>query len=205
MSEELPNSDLRFANDPSAYFSDPNHAQLLVAEALACQGTPFSEGACARGSGFDCVSFVEHCMAVAGLPQFRFPRAEFDYRPHVHNDKILDYLRGRYQLIGLDGQSSIEPQSADLAAIFAELNLEETLPAPDWPNDYETGLMVGDLLVMRGKVGIWHLPFMLDSRQFIHCAWPGGVTQPTDIMPPNYRTAVKAIFRASAVALHASV
>jgi hypothetical protein len=81
--------------------------------------------------GVDCVGFVEEVMREAGLPRFEFPRTDHDYSRHVHNDKILDYLRGRVD----------DVQSAQLATLFAELPIVDHNPV-------ET-VMPGDILVLK--------------------------------------------------------
>lgn len=173
------------------FFEDPAHIALFVAEARSWDGTPFGEGrAKGKGGGIDCVGFAEEPLAVAGIERFDFPRDEGDYRPHAHNDKILNYLRGLHP----------DPQSAILAARFAELDVDEMIPDVKWPNEVVTGLMTGDALIMRGDAGIWHMPLMLDSREFMHCAWPLGVTQ-GDVTSPNYRSKIRALFRARAIPL----
>lgn len=171
------------------FFADPERAALFLAEALSWEGTPYGEGrAKGRGGAIDCVGFPEETMAAAGIERFNFPREEADYRPHVHNNKILDYLRGLHP----------DPQSAVLAARFAELDVDETIPDLKWPEEVFTNLMMGDLLIMRSDKGIWHMPVMLDSREFMHSAYPLGVTR-ADVTPPNYRKAIKALFRARAL------
>jgi hypothetical protein len=203
------------------FYSDPAKVVLHNTEAISWRGTPFvgrgrSKG---KGGGIDCVGFIEENHAAAGIERFNFPREEGDFHPHNHNDKILNFLRGKATIdnglapdepqvvksgnvtISVESPAAekrvIDPQSKILAARFAELNVEEMFEkSKTWPHPIMTRLMPGDMVIMRGGIGIWHITSMLDERNFIHCAWPGGVTQPTDITPPNYQKAVKAIFRA---------
>jgi hypothetical protein len=55
--------------------------------------------------------------------------------------------------------------------------------------------MPGDLLIIRPRTGIWHLPIMLNDRMFVHCAYPGGVTE-GDITQEDFRSRIVAAFRA---------
>ncbi len=174
------------------FFSDPAAVTLVRNTADSWDRTPFAQGSKAKGptGGIDCVGFVEEVMRETGVaPAFNFPRSDADYKGHAHNDKIVDYLRG---------QKTDDPQSAQLARIFAKLeNIEELVPKAEWPNRLviNTGLMPGDLLVIQPRIGIWHLPIMMTDRMFKHCAFPGGVTE-GDITQEDYRSRIVAIFRA---------
>lgn len=121
-------------------------------------------------------------MAAAGIESFSIPRTEADYSRHIHNDRILDYLRGRTD----------DPQSLGIAARFAELPVIE--------NDPIEPLMAGDVLVLkhgseRTMLGVWHMPVMMTHRKFMHCA-PGVGVNEGNIDDSTYRQRLKAHFRA---------
>jgi hypothetical protein len=171
------------------FFDYPEHRAALQAELPTWRGTPFHEGGRVKGKGggTDCVGFGElNLFAVKLIPEFSFPRTETDFKGHVHNTKILDYLRGK-----MPG-----PESALLMSIFSELVVDEILPPMKWPAPVVSHALTGDLLIMKGNaVGVWHLPIMFDDRIFYHCAWPNGVTE-GDATQPMYRDRIRAIFRA---------
>ena len=171
------------------FFEDQAKAEAIRAELNSWRGTPFHQGGRSkgRGGGTDCVGFCELVMHATGVvPEFVFPRRPEDFSPHVHNDKILDYLRGKRS----------EPESALLAAAFAEMNLDELMPkSACWPFAYTSNALAGDLAIMRLGIGQWHMPIFLDERNALHCTRPDGVTE-CDMTAPNYRDRVVAIFRA---------
>lgn len=176
------------------HFDQPNAVSVFQAEIRTWPGTPFHQGGRSKGKGggTDCVGFVELVLNAVGLlPEMVFQREEQDFSLHVHNDKILNYLRGKRP----------EPESGFLASIFEELKIDDVVPkSKKWPFFYESRAMPGDLLIIRTGVGQWHMPLMYDNRSFFHCAFPQGVTE-GDITAPNYREKTKAIFRARAVPL----
>lgn len=162
------------------FFSDPAAVARLVAEAHALRGKPFHQVT------NDCVWLAERLHVASGsVAAFNFPRTPTDYSRHVHNDKILDYLRGEHS----------DPQSASLAQTFAELPLPEKKQLSAFRFDYEPPFMPGDLLIMRTGKGLYHMPVMITDRAFIQCAYPDGVSE-GDILAPNYRGYLIALFRA---------
>jgi hypothetical protein len=183
--------------DPAlCYFSDAARRETFRAVGYSWLGTPFREHSRAKGlgGGIDCVGFIEEWFFEAGAaPRFNFPRTDGDYKSHLHNTRILSFLRG----------ADPDPQSAILHSLFVELtNLDELVPVAAWPRPANhtgnTGLITGDLLVIKAKIpGVWHLPAMLDDRMFLHCAWApsgGGVTE-GDITQGDIRERLRAVFR----------
>ena len=195
MSEESVPSVPFVASSVPWLFSEPELAARFCAAGRSWVGTPFAGHSRAKGvgGGIDCVGFIEEWFAeaVPAAPRFNFPRSDADYKSHCHNTKILEYLRGQHP----------DPQSKVLAAFFQELtDLDTLVPVPKWPDNLvrNTGLMTGDLLVIKAQIpGVWHLPAMLDDRSFLHCAYPLGVTE-ADITQHEFRSRLKAAFRARA-------
>jgi hypothetical protein len=176
------------------FFSDPALAEQFRAIWRTWDRTPFAEHSRVRGpgGGCDCVAVQEETLfEVGAVPRFHFPRSDGDYKSHLHNTKMLSFLRGKHE----------DPQSLVLAERFAELtNLDELVPKPKWPERqvFNTGLMTGDVLVIKALIpGVWHLAAMQDDRHFMHCAYPLGVTE-ADITQADYRDQLKAVFRCRA-------
>lgn len=174
------------------HFEDARHVELLVTEGQSWRGTPFAQNSRAKGEGggIDCAGFCEVLMlaSLAIAAPFDFPRTRADYEGHLHNDKILDYLRGRAD----DEQSQI------LAARFAELtNIDELIPVAAWPHGrvVHTGLIAGDLLIIEARHGVWHMPVMMSDRSFMHSAFPLGVSE-GDVTQGDFRDRLRAVFRA---------
>ena len=168
------------------FFQNHEAVQLLRDEAARLRGARFIIGQ------QDCVWVPERLHVAAGsVEAFNFPRSKADYSRHVHNDRILTFLRGQAD----------DPQSATLASRFAELDLPAKIPLGAFRFTYDPPFMPGDLLVMKSEskkdLGVWHMPVMLDDHTFIHCAFPRGVTG-GDIFDPNYRAILVALFRARA-------
>ncbi len=170
----------------SWFFDDAEAVQRLCITRDEWAGTPFAPWSRAKGpsGGVDCVGYVEELMAGAGLPRLDFPRSAHDYSRNVHNDKILNYLRGLHE----------DEQSARLKAIFAEFPVME--------NDFTEPPMVGDLLILKdqgrhGRTGngVFHMPVMIGPRKFTHCAPRLGVNE-GNIEDPTYRNHLVAHFRA---------
>lgn len=177
------------------FFLDPDRAARFRAIWKTWDGTPFAAHSRAKGpgGGIDCVAVQEETLfEVGAVPRFHFPRSDGDYKSHVHNTRILAFVRGQ----------DPDPQSAVLAERFAELtNLDELVPIPNWPERqvFNTGLMTGDLAVIQSMIpGVWHLVAMQDDRIFKHCAYPLGVTE-GDITQREYRDRLKAVFRCRAL------
>jgi cell wall-associated NlpC family hydrolase len=174
------------------FFEDAAAVRRLRAECESWRKTPFRFGSRAKGigGGTDCVGFCEAVMLAAGaVTQFSFPRTPEDNSRHVHNDKILNYLRGKID----------DEQSRHLAQRFAELRLAlDPDHAPDLPEFFP-----GDLLILKTGVGLYHMPVMLSATAFMQCAYPDGVTE-GDITAPNYRDYLVAAFRARAIPPNAS-
>lgn len=167
------------------HFEDAARVQALRSAAASWEKTPFAPFANAKGphGGIDCVGYGEALLAASGIGDFNFPRTPQDYSRNVHNDKILNMLRGKHE----------DPQSAILAARFAEF------PSGD-DNAFTEPPMVGDLLVLkdgsdRTGLGVWHLPIMLTHRKFTHCAPRLGVSE-GNIDDSTYRRLLVAHFRA---------
>jgi cell wall-associated NlpC family hydrolase len=161
----------------SHFFSDATRVQALRSECESWRRTPFRFGSSAKGidGGTDCVGFCEAVLVAAGVfASFNFPRTPADNSRHVHNDKILNYLRGKID----------DPQSVYLSRCFEELPLTE--------------FMSGDLLLLRTGKGLWHMCVMLSSTAFMQCAFPDGVTE-GNITTSNYRKYLVAAFRARAL------
>lgn len=172
--------DARIKRWPRWFFSNPEAVVKLRAAAIALRDTPFRafSNAPGRGGGMDCVAFAEALHVAAGVvAPFAFPRTSKDYSRHVHNDKVLNYLRGNVD----------DHQSRMLNAIFAELDHKLA----------DFGFMPGDVIIMKAGRGQWHLPVMLDARTFVQCAYPDGVSE-ADITQPDYADAIVAVFRARA-------
>jgi hypothetical protein len=174
---------------PLWFFQDADAVQALRIEAASWERTPFAQFSKAKGvdGGIDCAGFAEAVMAAAGIGGFEIPRMANDYSRHVHNDRILDYLRGRHE----------DPQSALIAARFAELAVVDNDPVED--------LMPGDVLILkdgsnRTMLGVWHMPVMMTRRKFMHCAPRLGVCE-GNIDDATYRRNFIAHFRARAIPL----
>lgn len=177
------------------HFEDARHVDLLIAEAQSWRGTPFVQDSCAKGEsgGAYCVSFAEALMLATGAisQPFEIATTRADYNGHVHNDKILRFLRGQDE----------DPKSAILAARFAELDgIDELIPVASWPNRrvLNTGLLSGDLLIIEARHGVWHMPVMMNDRSFMQCAFPLGVSE-GDVTQDDYRDRLRAVFRARAI------
>jgi cell wall-associated NlpC family hydrolase len=175
----------------SFYFEDAEAVHRLRTEAAQWRGTGFYPYSKAKGGGVDCVGLCEALLSAAGaIPaDLSFPRAPADYSRHVHNDKILNYLRGNV---------ADDPQSTLLARMFAELPKPERKQLSAFRYDYEPQLMPGDVLILKGGVGIFHMPVMLSDRSFIQSAYPDGVSE-GDIGDSNYEPFIVAVFRARAL------
>lgn len=125
-------------------------------------------------------------MVDAGaIEPFTFPRTGADYSRHVHNDRILNVLRGKDD----------DPQSATVAARFAELSIIE--------GDFAETPMPGDILILkdgseRTGLGVWHMPVMMTQRKFFHCVPRLGVCE-GNIDDPTWRNHLVAHFRARAL------
>lgn len=209
----------------SWYFTEPKNVTALLTEAATWRHTPFRFNSRSKGrtGGTDCVGLAEALLLAAGAVQeFSFPRQPADMSRHVHNDRILNYLRGRDE----------DPQSATLAGIFQELNVTTALnhgEPPVVPSAFAapekkgrararaaarvidnaaaaddsieklavTDFIPGDLLILKTGKGLWHMPVMLSPTAFIQCAFPDGVTE-GDITSPNYRDYLVTAFRAKA-------
>lgn len=175
----------------SWFFSDSAAVQRLCKELESWRGTPFRFGSRAKGivGGTDCVGFCEAVMKAAGaVEEFNFPRRPADMSRHVHNDRILNYLRGK----SLSETGGLDPQSKVLAERFEELDVE-AIVAPIT----SLQLMPGDLLILKTGVGLYHMPIMMSHTAFMQCAYPDGVSE-GDITAPNYREHLVAAFRARA-------
>jgi cell wall-associated NlpC family hydrolase len=173
---------------PEWFFADESRVALLLSAAEEWNLTPFRFGSRAKGKdgGIDCVGLVEEIMAAAGIERFHFERTPADNSRHVYNEKILDYLRGKYP----------DPQSKRLLEIFAELDpLPEKKQRTAFIHYYEPPFLPGDLLIMKTGRGLYHMPVMLTETTFIQCAFPGGVSE-GDILAPNYQDYLVAAFRA---------
>jgi len=170
------------------FFDDAAAVQRLCVECESWRRTPFRFGSRAKGigGGADCVGFCEAVMLAAGaVTQFNFPRTPADNSRHVHNDRILNYLRGKVD----------DPQSAYLAQRFVELFvIDPEEPGAPTPVPF----LAGDLVLMKTGKGLWHMPVMMSATAFMQCAFPDGVTE-GDITAPNYRKYLVAAFRARAL------
>lgn len=177
-------------------FEDPALVVLLEAELDSWRGTPFHFDSRAKGpgGGIDCVGFCECVMCAVGVtPAFMFPRTPADNSLHVHNDKILRYLRG---------EAAEDPQSALLARIFAELPPPIKKPVGAFGCELEPALLPGDLLIMRAAGrGLWHMPIMRNARSFMQCAFPDGVSE-ADVTQSDYHKRIEAVFRARALEVY---
>lgn len=156
------------------YFQNPKHVARLRAAADSWRDTPFRFGSKAKGisGGTDCVGLVESLLFESGaLPSFEFPRRPRDMSPHVRNNRILDYLRGKIN----------DQQSKALAKRFMEL-----------PKDTE--LMPGDVLILRkANADLFHLPIVIDPPRCAHCLGAGvGECDATD---PNIADRIVSVFR----------
>lgn len=170
--------------ETSWFFDSAEAVQRLRSAAAAGAETPWRpfSRVIGRGGGTDCVGWIEHLFTAAGAVRaLSFPRTKADYSRHVHNDRILDYLRGK---------NHCDSQSAYLAERFAEFPIVE--------RGFEVPALIGDLIILRTGVGLYHMPVMLDARLFTHCAAPFGVSE-GDIGAPNYRDHLVAHFRARAL------
>ncbi len=177
------------------FFENPDRVAALLAAVGKRQNTPWAENSRAPGpgGGYDCENYVEDVMLEVGVidAPFEFPRSDSDFRSHVHNSKFLNYLRGKVP---------DDPRSAKLVSIFAELDIDQLVPVAAWPDSpvRNTGLIPGDLLIIKSHVpGVWHMPMMIDDRNFTQCASPDGVSQ-ADVTQGDYRSRLKAAFRARA-------
>jgi cell wall-associated NlpC family hydrolase len=182
------------------YFEDAAAVQRLRKECAEWRSTPFHFGSRAkgRGGGTDCVGFVEAVMqAIGAAPQFTFKREPQDNSRHVYNQKVLKYFRGELE----------DPQSNILAQRFAEIPVP-VIAAPEKnrrPSDaamfapqIDLGLMAGDIVLFKTGKELWHMGIMQDSTAFMHCAWPGGVTE-ANTNDTTYRGNLFTAFRARAI------
>ena len=184
---------------PPWFFSDAAAVQRLCTEAESWRNTPFRFGSRAKGigGGTDCVGFCEAVLLAAGaVTQFNFQRRPEDKSRHVHNDRILNYLRGSARASRAPAGASpddlpIDPQSAYLAERFAELP-SSILDSPS------SQFFPGDILILKTGVGLYHMPVMITATAFMQCAFPDGVTE-GDITAPNYHDYLVAAFRARAL------
>lgn len=183
------------------FFDDATAVQKLRTEAVGPDGksgwldTPYFKFSCVKGrdGGVDCAGLPRPLFVAAGLGAsyldagllFEFQRTSADYQSHRTMFRILRLLRGE--------MAAVDPQSAALAEIFAELEL----PKESLCNLPPERFMPGDLLVLR-QGGQFHLPIVLDGRVFIHCFSPGGV-QLGDIHDPTFSKHLDAHFRARAI------
>lgn len=170
------------------FFEDEGRVFLLRAEAYSWTGTPFAYFSRAKGvnGGIDCLGLIEEITAAVGLERFAFERTDADYSRHIHNDKILNNLRG------LDDTEA----SATLKARWSELQVVD--------GEFTEAPMVGDLPIykdagVRGN-GVFHMPIMITSSLFIHCAPRLGVIE-GQIDDPTYANHLVAHFRARATPL----
>ena len=97
--------------DPEWFFSDPEKADALVAEARSWFGTRFHFYSRMKGAGVDCVGFCEEVTAAVGLERWSFERKPDDYSRHVERNTIVKLLRGQEH----------HPAAPILAARWAEL------------------------------------------------------------------------------------
>jgi hypothetical protein len=193
------------------YFDDATRVQRLRNECESWRGTPFHFGSSAKGGGAYCVGFCKSVFVAVGVvKEFNITPGPEDMSLHVHNDKILNFLRG----------AADDPQSKILSSVFAELTLpaqrSDGLPAnPTGCNRGEIKLveqtsiggaqappisfLPGDLVLLRTGKGLWHMLVMLSPTAFMQCACPDGVTE-GDITAPNYREHLVAAFRARKLA-----
>lgn len=174
------------------FFDNPDRVAALLRAVEKRKNTPWAENSRAPGpgGGYDCENYIEDIALEVSLinEPFAFPRADSDFRGHAHNTKFLNYLRGEID----------DPRSARLAEIFVELDIEALVPVASWPDKIvrTTGLMPGDLLIVKAKTpGVWHLPMMISDRTFTQCAYPLGVSR-GDVTQGDYRSRLKAAFRA---------
>ncbi|MBV9659285.1 MAG: C40 family peptidase [Verrucomicrobia bacterium] len=160
------------------FFSDASRLAALAIAAAHWQGTPFRENSSAPGAGggVDCLHLAEELYAASGAtPRFTFPRERMDTGLHVDGSKILAYLRGEW---------TADPQSAQLAAIFSEI---ETANSDD--------VLAGDLLVFRVGRSAHHLGIAVnDDGDFIHCLKPAGVTF-ASLHDATFARRLQAVFR----------
>jgi cell wall-associated NlpC family hydrolase len=178
------------------FFRLPERVAALHAEIETWRDTPFVPGGCVKGEGggADCAAFDQAVLAAVGAipPDLNFPRVESDYGPRLHNNKVLDYLRGK---VTTGSPPAADPQSALLAKIFAELPRPTKKQISTYRFDYvDPVLMAGDVLVMQADVGMWHMPIMLDHHRFVHCAAPR--VAHGDVANPNSHEKIVAVFRA---------
>lgn len=198
----------RHSSLASWFFDDPAKAELLISEARSWWGTPFAYFSRAKGphGGIDCVGWCEEVTAAAGLERFAFERSETDYSRHVHNNKILNHLRGlatEFTELPYEGWEDWSrfadmPVAASLAlaARWAELPVRD--------RDFTEPPMIGDLLIYkdtgrRGRGnGVFHMPLMISPTIFMQCApYIGGVSE-GQIDDPTYADHLDAHFRARA-------
>lgn len=174
------------------FFDDPAAVELLIAACESCLDTPFRFGSRAPGidGGLDCTSFLEVVMVKTGAaPEFKFQRRRRDMSPHVFNERIPNYFRGKDE----------DPQSAVLAARFAELDLGGSGSPSTIATRSEIAFhLPGDIVILKTGKGLFHLLCMTSATAFMQCAFPDGVTE-GDIGAPNYRKHLVAAFRARAL------
>lgn len=169
------------------YFENPEPRQRLCNAVAEWYRTPFRPFSRVKGSdgGVDCIGLVEELMIAAGVVQrgdFAFARNAADYQSNRLEARVLKMLRGEY---------SDDAQSQRLASIFTELRLPD-----DRNNLYPAIFMPGDLLVLRSG-GQFHMPVILDSPWFVHCASPMGVDL-GHLHDTTYSQHIDAAFRARA-------
>lgn len=181
------------------FFDDPEARERLKAIALECEGTPFRKFGLFPGSGggFDCVGFLEYAMAKIGVVQpgdFEFARDDKDYSSANTMRRVIRYLRGQ----GRSPTGTHDPQSKNLAAIFAPVPIFRTLRARhSGPVNIDASLfMAGDILVLRSG-GQFHLPLMIEGRRFLSAIPLHGV-RAGNIHDTTYAFHIAALFRARA-------
>jgi hypothetical protein len=169
---------------PEWFFSDPEKAAELVAEARSWFGTRFHFYSRMKGAGVDCVGFCEEVTAAIGLERWAFDRKPDDYSRHVERNTIVKLLRGQEH----------HPAAAILAARWHEFEVND--------HAFTEPPMVGDLVLYRDGnerlgVGVFHMGLMTNDKIFMQCAPRLNVCE-AQIDDPTYGDHLFAHFRARA-------
>lgn len=162
-----------------SFFDDPEKQALLLAVIAGWQGTPFARFSQAKGphGGIDCEKYAELVYVEVGVldAPVEVPHTEADYNLTLHNNRLLDFIRGK----------AADPRSAGIGARFAELPVREfrfeQRAAEAFGSRkiqmFHERPMIGDLVIGRNETAavrdhgenLWHIGIMTGPTKFTNC------------------------------------